>query len=60
MLKKIMLLCLVIVFSCGLVGCESEAEKQAALELKKQEEMKAMTDKMIGDDLAKTKGHKGW
>ena len=54
-----MLLCLVIVFSCGVTGCESEADKQAAIE-KKQEEVQNFREKVVGDDLAKTTGHKGW
>ena len=59
MLKKMMLLCLVIVFSCGVTGCESEADKQAAIE-KKQEEVQNFREKVVRDDLAKTTGHKGW
>ena len=58
MLKKMMLLCLVIVFSCGVMGCESEAEKQAALEKQKQEEQKQWNEKFIGDAPVKTKGNK--
>lgn len=53
-----MLLCLVIVFSCGVMGCESEAEKQAALEKQKQEEQKQWNEKFIGDAPVKTKGNK--
>ena len=59
MLRKIMLLCLVIVFSCGVIGCDSEAEKQAALEKQKQEEEKQWKEKFIGKELAKTTGNKG-
>lgn len=58
MLRKIMSLCFVIVFSCGVVGCESEADKQAAIEKKKQEEIKQWEKKIIGGELAKTTGNK--
>ena len=60
-----MLLCLVIVFSFGLLGCDSEAEKQAAIEKQKQQEIekqkqdeKAWQEKIVGKELAKTKGNK--
>lgn len=58
MLRRIMLLCLVIVFSCGVMGCESEAEKQAALEKQKMEEENQLKEKFIGKELAKTTGNK--
>lgn len=53
-----MLLCLVIVFFCGVMGCESEAEKQAALEKQKMEEENQLKEKFIGKELAKTTGNK--
>lgn len=38
MLKKVMLVFFVIVFSMGVFGCESEAEKQEAAVKKQQQE----------------------
>ena len=58
MLRRIMSLCLVIVFSCGVMGCESEAEKQASLEKQKMEEEKQLKEKFIGKERPKTTGNK--
>jgi len=40
------------------MGCESEAEKQAALEKQKMEEENQLKEKFIGKELAKTTGNK--
>lgn len=39
MLKRMLVFALVMTFSVGLIGCESEAEKEAALEKQKKEEI---------------------
>ena len=39
MLKKIAFFAVLMIFSVGIVGCESEAEKQATLEKQKKEEI---------------------
>lgn len=55
MLKKMMLVFFVIVFSMGVFGCESEAEKQAAAVKKQQQEAH---DRAIKGEIVKSSGRK--